>query len=182
VNWNRINPKGEAVYDQFLHQAKRLAGLDSKKPKQGNLRRADSSAYYALFHFLVDQACRLVVGSQHKQAPFRQVLGRAFEHGTMKSACVSFAGGTLKVTVAKGLPPTFSIPVEIKLLAGFFVDLQLQRHFADYDLTERFHRSAVLGLIKQTETCITQFKNLAATDEKAFFLACLWAWKALANR
>jgi hypothetical protein len=37
------------VYKDLLEQAVRLAKLDAKRPKQANLRRAISSAYYALF-------------------------------------------------------------------------------------------------------------------------------------
>ena len=45
------------MYDDLLEQARILAKLDVKKPKQANLRRAVSSAYYAVFHFLVHEAC-----------------------------------------------------------------------------------------------------------------------------
>ena len=57
------------MYKDLLEQALRLAKLDAKKPKQANLRRAISSAYYALFHMLVNEACRVQVGAQHNQAP-----------------------------------------------------------------------------------------------------------------
>lgn len=52
-------------HDDLLRQAERLAKLDPKRPRQANLRRAVSSAYYALFHFLVDQSCRAAIGTQH---------------------------------------------------------------------------------------------------------------------
>jgi uncharacterized protein (UPF0332 family) len=170
------------VYKDLLEQAVRLAKLDAKKPKQANLRRAISSAYYALFHMLVDEACRVQVGAQHNQAPYRQVLGRAFAHAVMKEACKSFGGGTLRRGVAKELPAGFAIPVEIRELAETFVDLQERRHLADYDLTERFKRSDVLSLIHLVEDRIQAFGQLASSNEKRFFLACLWAWKELANR
>ena len=170
------------MHKDLLEQAVRLAKLDAKKPKQANLRRAISSAYYALFHLLVDEACRVQIGALHNQAPFRQVLGRAFVHGVMKDACKSFGGGTLKKGVAKGLPAGFAIPAEIRELAETFVDLQECRHLADYDLTERFKRSDVLSLINQVEGRIQAFTQLASSNEKRFFLACLWAWKELANR
>ena len=170
------------MHKDLLEQAVRLARLDPKKPKQTNLRRAISSTYYALFHLLVDEACRVQIGSLHNQAPFRQVLGRAFAHGVMKDACKSFGGGTLKKGVAKGLPAGFAIPVEIRELAETFVDLQESRHLADYDLTERFERSDVLSLIHLVEGRIQAFTQLASSNEKRFFLACLWAWKELANR
>ena len=60
--------------------------------------------------------------------------------------------------------------------------LQEWRHCADYDLTERFKRSDVLSLIKEIERRIQAFGQLASSNEKRFFLACLWAWKELANR
>jgi hypothetical protein len=55
-------------------------------------------------------------------------------------------------------------------------------HIADYDLTERFRRSDVLSLINEVERRIQAFTQLASSSEKRFFLACLWAWKELANR
>ena len=112
------------MYKDLLEQAARLAQLDAKKPKQANLRRAISSAYYAIFHLLVDEACRVQIGAQHNQTSVRQVLGRAFVYTVMKEACKSFGGGTLKKGVAKGLPRGFAIPVEVRELAQTFVDLQ----------------------------------------------------------
>jgi hypothetical protein len=44
------------VHEDLLEQAVRLAMLDVRRPKQANLRRAVSSAYYAVFHLLVDEA------------------------------------------------------------------------------------------------------------------------------
>jgi hypothetical protein len=170
------------VHKDLLEQAIKLAKLDARRPKQANLRRAISSTYYALFHLLVDEACRVQIGAQHAQAPFRQVLGRAFVHTVMKEACRSFGGGTLRKGVAKGLPPGFTVPPEIRNLALTFVELQDLRHLADYDLTERFKRSEVLSLISQVEDRIQPFTNLASSNEKRFFLACLWAGKELANR
>ncbi len=100
----------------------------------------------------------------------------------MKEACKSFGGGTLKKGAAKGLPAGFSVPPEIRGLAATFVDLQEWRHLADYDLTERFKRSDVLTVIRHVQNRIESFVNLPLTNEKRFFLACLWAWKELVNR
>src|SRR5258706_14531936 len=98
------------------------------KPKQVNLRRAVSSAYYAVFHFLVHEACCMQIGTSHAQAGYRHTLGRAFSHTTMKQACTSFGGGNLRDSVIKGLPRDTSgkyvIPRDIRILAGTFVELQ----------------------------------------------------------
>jgi hypothetical protein len=170
------------LYRDLFLQARDLATRDPGKPRQVNLRRAVSSAYYALFHALVDDACRLMLGGRHSEAPFRHVLGRALAHGTMKQACTAFAGGTLKAAVAKGLPAGFSIAIEIRFLARVFTEIQEQRHLADYDRTERFRRSDVLALIDQAETALNTFLDLESSIEKKFFLACLLAWNTLAGR
>lgn len=170
------------MYEDLLEQAVRLATLDIKKPKQANLRRAVSAVYYAVFHLLVDEACRVPIGAQHHQSPFRQVMGKAFAHSIMKEACRSLGGGTLKKSVSKGLPASFTIPGEVQRLVQTFIELQDKRHIADYDLTERFKRADVLALIVEVRKHSTNFRNLASSNEKRFFLACLWAWKELANR
>ncbi len=84
------------MFADLLDQAELLATSDARKPKQANLRRAVSSAYYGVFHYLDRESCNRLFGSQHGQAPYRHVLGRAFVHTGMKKACASFAGGTLK--------------------------------------------------------------------------------------
>lgn len=72
------------MHKDLLQQARDLATLDAQKPRQANLRRAVSSVYYALFHALVDEACRGVMGAQHDQAPYRHILARGFAHGTRR--------------------------------------------------------------------------------------------------
>ncbi len=170
------------MYLDLLEQAEQLASLDPKRPHQANLRRAISSAYYAVFHALVQEACTTQIGTQHDQAGYRHVLGREYAHSTMKQACVAFRGGTLKASVRKGLPASFRIHSEIQGVAKIFFELQEKRHLADYDLTERFRRSEVQTLIRNARQGISAFTQLPSSNEKKFFLACLWAWKELTNR
>jgi hypothetical protein len=174
------------MHEDLLSQAITLAEIDRKKPKQANLRRAVSAAYYAIFHYLVREATCLQIGAQHAQAPFRHVLGRAYAHNVMKLACTGFGGGTLKDAIKKGLPVnalgSYVIPQPIQDLAATFAELQEKRHIANYDLSERFNRSEVLALIEQGKQHIKDFAALPASNDKSFFLACLWAWKELSNR
>ena len=174
------------MHEDLLAQAEQLALIDSQKPKQVNLRRAVSATYYAAFHLLVEESCRIMIGAQRAQQPYRFALGRAFSHTTMKLACKSFSGGTLKDAVVKGLPRNssgnYSIPREIQDTAKVFVALQEKRHLADYDRSECFKRSDVLTVIDETKTQLTEFLSLSISDDKRFFLACLWAWKELTNR
>ncbi len=170
------------MIDDLLTQARRLARLDPTRPRQANLRRAVSAAYYAVFHFLVEQACRALMGSQADRGAFRHTLARAFTHANVRDACQSFAGGTLKAGAAKGLPSSFTIATAVRRIARTACELQDYRHAADDDLTERFLRADVLSLIRQARTAIRLFRKLPMCAEKRFFLACLWVWKELAGR
>lgn len=174
------------MYDDLIDLARSLADIDVTRPRQASLRRAVSTAYYAAFHYLVDEVCRVQLGAQNSQKEMRRVLARAFIHTSMKDACASFAGGTLKAAIIKRLARnasgSFPIPVEISDIAGTFVELQEKRYLADYDLSERFKKAEVLTLIDQVESHVEQFRNLAVSDTRKFFLACLWAYKELKNR
>ncbi len=174
------------MYNNLIGLAKTIAELDPKKPRQANLRRAVSTAYYALFHYLVDEVCCAQIGTQNSQKEHRHALARAFAHSSMKDACISFAGGTLKEAIIKGLPRdangNYPIPIEIRDIAGTFAELQEKRHLADYDLSETFRKVEVLRLIEQANLHVESFRTLAVSDTRKFFLACLWAYKELKNR
>ncbi|MFO7775135.1 MAG: hypothetical protein R6W89_04995 [Candidatus Hydrogenedentota bacterium] len=170
------------MYKDLIEQAEHLVYRDPRKPKQANLRRAVSAAYYALFHYLVQEACRTQMGTQHTVSPHRRILGRAFGHANMKKACKPFSGGALPDSLCKGLD-TKQVSNDIRTVATTFVDLQDKRHRADYDLTEPFRRNEALYLIKTAKRAIETFGNCTASDEeRRFFLACLWAWPELSRR
>lgn len=60
----------------LLEQAKHLASRERKRPKQASLRRAVSTAYYAVFYLLIGEAVR-----NWSRSDQRAKLARAFEHG-----------------------------------------------------------------------------------------------------
>ena len=62
-----------SLHADLLEQAEQLAQLDPRRPKQANLRRAVSSAYYALFHLLTWEASALyAVGNDGCQFCFQR--------------------------------------------------------------------------------------------------------------
>jgi hypothetical protein len=68
--------------DDLLEQAYDLAHKEPVNPKAASLRRSVSTAYYALFHLLIDQAV-----SKWAVERQRSILARTFEHGKMKGIC-----------------------------------------------------------------------------------------------
>ncbi len=71
-----------AYHDDLLDQALHLARRDVTRPKQANLRRAVSTAYYALFHLLVSESV-----SYWRLKRQRTLLARSFDHRKMKGVC-----------------------------------------------------------------------------------------------
>jgi uncharacterized protein (UPF0332 family) len=167
--------------ERLLEQASFLAGVDPRRPRQSNLRRAVSSAYYAVFHFLVDQACRSLLGSNAGRTSLRNILSRGFEHGQMKELSKSFASGTLPLWMRK-TAPELTIPADLRFIAETFVMLQEQRHKADYNLSVRLARSETEELIASAREAIALWPVIADDDATRLYLAGLLCWKTLRQR
>ena len=122
--------------EHLLDQALLLAKIDKTRPRQASLRRAISTAYYALFHFLT------IAGSENWKKPRqRAALARAFDHRKMKVACGRTSG--------RQSPHSDSASGKhLRNVARTFVDLQELRHEADYDNSRVWTRTEVLEDIK----------------------------------
>ena len=68
-----------AYHDDLLEHALQL--IHVVPPSQLTLRRAVSAAYYGVFHYLVAEST-----SNWNNVSLRTALGRAYDHGTMKTA------------------------------------------------------------------------------------------------
>ena len=134
-----------SLAQDLLRQAEQLAGLDSGRPRQANLRRAISAAYYALFHLLIDD---FVANWELEHQRVR--LGRMFEHRKMREA-------TFKA-VNKSAPT----PIESDLLKviGTFVRLQDDRYAADYDIAKVWSRSDVMTSLALAEQAFKSWRNI----------------------
>lgn len=99
------------------------AGLLAAKPStEAAARRAVSTAYYALFHLLIEESCNCWGVSGH-----RLRLGRQFEHKRMRDASAEFS--------RKYLQSSDLVERTLGTIADTFVRAQQSRHKADYDLT-----------------------------------------------
>ncbi len=124
-----------AFAPDLLEQAYHLARREKKKPKQASLRRAVSTAYYALFHLLISEAV-----ANWRRGDQRASLARAFEHGKMRSASQKAAGSTVS-----GHSP--KVVTDLRMVANAFVELQQRRHTADYDNSQKWSRTQALSQI-----------------------------------
>ena len=69
----------------LIETAHRLTELSPRRPSQANLRRALSTAYYAVFHCLAATAADALMGKGRNDA-WHQTY-RALEHGSARRAC-----------------------------------------------------------------------------------------------
>jgi hypothetical protein len=92
-----------SLHDDLLIQAQQLAQWDPRRPKQVNLRRAISSAYYALFHLLSSETSALFAAERGLAAR----INRTLNHGDVRYPIAQARGLQFQVScrVPDGLTP-----------------------------------------------------------------------------
>lgn len=141
----------------LISTARELAGVPGGlPPSQASLRRAVSTAYYALFHCMAENCADMLVGepgSGRSRPAWRQAY-RALQHGTAKRRC------------RQDLIKRF--PVEIQGFAKQFAEMQEKRETADYDPDRNFEQSDVITDIDSSADAISQFRQAPERDRRAF--------------
>jgi hypothetical protein len=105
--------------EDLLRQADHLATYEGVNPTQASLRRAVSTAYYALFHLLIEDAAMRWSGSAEAQTG----MERAFQHGSMNSASIRFRERTWQDWHGSRQ----AVPLAIQEVARAFAFLQEER-------------------------------------------------------
>jgi uncharacterized protein (UPF0332 family) len=156
-----------AFHDDLLEQARVLARLDKRRPKQANLRRAVSAAYYALFHLLTNEGARKITPAGPQR--LLSQVSRAFEHATMRHVCKSLLAPNSALVTAFHLRPTD----DLRAVAEAFNSLQDARHTADYDLSSNLDRDDAVLNIRLAESAFAAWHRVRASDEANVFLVAL---------
>jgi len=161
-----------SLHVDLLKQAKQLAQIDPRRPKQVNLQRAVSSAYYALFHLLTSQASALYAAEFELAAR----INRTLNHGEMRKVSSMIANNKHPkgVQVPGG---GYITPTELKTVANAFILLQQARHDADYDLTFRLSRKEALEFAQMAREAFEGLEAVKKTDDARLYLACFHLWK-----
>jgi hypothetical protein len=151
----------------LLEQAKSLAKREPKRPRQASLRRAISTAYYALFHLLISESVDQII-----QPTSRTYAQRVFDHAAMKRICVAF---TPKGTLLDSFKSKVKAPIEKELanVAATFVDMQDLRHQADYNLDRSFSRIDVDVKVASVVQAFADWAAIRKTDNARIFLMAL---------
>ena len=129
------------------------------RPRQAELRRAVSTAYYALFHALA-LSCANVLAGGNRNNPSWQQAYRSLEHGHTRNQCND------KSTMN-------AFPVEIQDFGSRFILVQGQRQQADYSPNATFSRDRVTLLINETEDAIDALESTPNADRRGFAIHVL---------
>ena len=140
------------VAEDLLTLAGRLANPARQYPKQASLRRSISTAYYALFHFLVRESVKGWNGTDAARAG----LERRFEHAKMKSVSRDVAND-------KWLgwsTPAPKVPPELRSVARAFVLMQEARHLADYDNAKEWTRIEAREMVAEVHRALENWATI----------------------
>ena len=128
------------------------------RPPEANLRRAISTAYYALFHCLAENCADMMVGgpgSRRDTDAWLQMY-RALDHGTARRRCRD-TGSIARFHTA------------IRNFADKFVEMQGLRHQSDYNPEAQVPaRAQVIQYINDAESAIRRFPNAPIIERRAF--------------
>ena len=116
-----------------------------------------------MFHALALSGANALAGSTHanrSQRTWNQTY-RALEHGHTRNQCDNQSGMS-------------EFPAELRIFGRLFVQMQDQRHRADYNPDADFSRAQVMLLVDEVEDAITRLERASAADRRAFAIYVLF--------
>jgi uncharacterized protein (UPF0332 family) len=155
--------------EDLLEQAYHLARRELQRPRQASLRRAVSTSYYALFHFLLGQ-----VTLNWRQENQRPLLARYFKHGNMANASNRQQAACAKFLGANPAPgPDTDCMSHLFTVSLAFHQAYQARETADYDNTRRWTRVQALSIIDQVDAAFKAWQNIRNHDHAQAYLLSL---------
>lgn len=158
--------------EHFFQQARRLVELRGRgAPRQVDVRRAISAAYYGTFHFILAEAADQFVGVAQRNAPTYALAYRSIDHKTLKKICEVVRRTALPENLKKYIPGG-QFSDRLKEFSDAVIALQEKRSSADYDPSLRFSVSDSTALVEAAESAVEGFRS-AVPEERRAFLALL---------
>lgn len=147
------------------------------RPKQSNLRRGVSTAYYAVFHSIAWAVVAHLLPSGRRADRF--ALARSVDHPAIKKVCGWIANPNQAPTHVAPLVNMIANNAAMLNVALVFLDLMEARHRADYDHGARFSKPTAVGYVDDAEAVIESLNHIASGVREAFCaLVALEARKA----
>lgn len=153
--------------------ARLVAPTGGGAPRQVDLRRAVSTAYYGLFHAVATAAADRWAGAgpQQRKSKEYSLAYRHVDHSRLKRLCEAAAKGQLSGDF--GIFARHSFGGELRRFALTVAELQERRHAADYDPFSNVRVSHARLAVTNAREAADRFWYQIAEDEKLTFLSLL---------
>lgn len=154
--------------EHLLDQADRLLRPQGGgAPRQADLRRAISNAYYAVFHAVVTEAADELVGKAYRTSPRYALAYRSIDHRSLRELCGDIRKLTLPAKYS-AYSPRGGFGPDLVALANAVVDLQEKRHLADYDPLYRVNISDAVLAVATARSALQRFSAANRSSRKMF--------------
>ena len=159
--------------DHLFEQASRLISAQAGRPRQADIRRAISAAYYAIFHATITASVDQFVGVTNRDRSRYGLVYRSVSHAWLRDLCKEVQKPTLSNRFKPYAPSTGFGP-NITTFAAAVVELQEKRHSADYDVMIRVNRSDAALVIATARAALKRFSKASRTRRLAFLSLLLF--------
>lgn len=148
------------MHQNLIDVAWMLVDHDPGRPRQATLRRAVSTAYYAVFHAICRLCANELAGKSAAPRDWAAIY-RSVDHGTFKS-------------VREQDLRANHLGAGVHGMLNLIIDLQRDRHDADYNPEPfAYGRLEVRALINSAEVAIIVLDGLSSAEKRAFAVAML---------
>lgn len=153
--------------DHLFEQAEKLIEPPPKgPPRQVDLRRAVSAAYYGTFHYMLTAAADEFVGITKRNTVRYALAYRSIDHRSLRELCEEAKKPQPRPKYQRYAPNGFG--PNIQAFANAFIDLQEKRHAADYDPAMRVKTSDARLAVQTARSAVGRFTTAAQASREAF--------------
>ncbi len=138
---------------------------------EAQLRRAVSTAYYAVFHQVLRAEAARFMGPGMEQTSGYRLIYRGFNHGRVRTICRALNVAKLSPAIQKQLGRG-TVSLDMRTFSEYFGGLQDVRELAAYDPIALFSPSDAFDTVLLAETALATFDRVA-DDERANVLALM---------
>jgi hypothetical protein len=142
-------------------------------PRQVDLRRAISAAYYGVFHAVLAAAADKFIGSTKQSSVQYSLIYRSVDHGILRRLCQEVKNAQILLKYRPYLPAGGFGP-DLRAFAVALLELQEKRHSADYDPSIRVRSSDAVGAINTAKTALMHFRAASADAREGFLTLLLF--------
>jgi uncharacterized protein (UPF0332 family) len=157
----------------LFEQANKLISGQTGPPRQVDIRRSISAAYYATFHATLTAAVDQFIGITNRHRSRYGLVYRSVSHTWLRELCKEVQKPILS-NKFKPYAPSNAFGSNIAAFAAAIVELQEKRHSADYDVMIRMNKSDAVLAISTAEAALRRFGKASKTRRLAFLSLLLF--------